>query len=99
MATLKLYHGDSVRIGDEWPVCLDAEKQGDGTIVFTGTVLNSTIHGRKAYSLQIRRAGRDFAVILLPYFDSEPPEEWRDRELLWECRPKSWPKEVADGAE
>lgn len=98
MPTLKLYQGDSVRIGDDWPVCLDAEKMRDGVIVFSGTVLRYTDHGRKAYGLQVRRAQRDFAVILLPDPDSEPPEGWRDHELLWEYRPESWPKEDAADA-
>lgn len=92
MPTLRLDHGDSLRVGNEWPMCLDVDKQKDGVIVFMGTVLRYTDHGRLAYGLQIRRAQRDFAVILLPYPESEPPEGWRNHELLWEYRPESWPK-------
>jgi len=99
MPEIRMYGSERIRIGCEWPMSLDAElTDGHSCLVFTGMIQDESFRENPACGVQIRRFGERFAVIFLKYSDSQVPLAWRDRELLWEHRPESWPKEdTADG--
>jgi hypothetical protein len=96
MPDIKVYHNDNIRIGGEWPMCLDVFAPHLGCVLFYGYMPSGDKNG---CGVQLRLRDRELAVIFLQYRDTELPGGWQDSELLYEHRPKSWPKEVADGAE
>jgi len=90
MPEIRAYPHDCIRIGEEWPMCLDLRMDGYQTLVFTGMIANDMCTNLPACGVQIRRYERHFAVIFLKYSDTEVPEEWRASEMLWEHRPQEW---------
>jgi len=93
--------GDEVRVGGAWPTCLDAKGHPDGVLAFFGMMVDNsgTASIKRIGGVQLRTFEREFVVILMPYPDSEIPDEYKWWKTIFSYRPKSWPKEAGDGAE
>jgi hypothetical protein len=84
------FQKERVRIGQEYPACLDVELTECGTM--------ATFHHFEGAEDELARAelrhkGGAYALFLFRYDDEVLPEWWMDSKIVWELKPK----EVSNG--
>jgi len=77
---IKNFKGESVRIGREYPVCLDVSLTDYG-------VEASFYHfNNELARVELRHKGSAYALFLSKYDDEALPEWWLDSQIVWELK-------------
>ena len=82
--SMKISGFSDFRVETEWPCHIDINRDFENLMAYTHLMRETTLR-KEWQGQQVQVLLKDYmlGVFVSPYPDSEPPEWWRDAEVLW----------------
>jgi hypothetical protein len=81
---MKISGMSSIRVETDWPCHIDIDREHENLIAYTHLMSDTTLrHEWEGQQVQVLLKESMLGVFISPYPDADPPEWWRDAEVLW----------------